>query len=405
MAQDSVTLSLCRAKGGGCELGEGVAARAAMLIPGFTLLLSRIPPWICLGEGWVSAGQRFLHMARIQHLGKDTPPSRCLSPLLPFQDTWGPVPDPIVRRCSGHLGPCLACSLPWSSHRASPSRQMLGTRLAEATPKYLYSFLSHTVLWGAQKATVLWQAGWQHSGAAPRCQTVPTTLLATSASWCLGQQPPWRSCFWKPEQPWRCPASSPSSGRCCRQPNTCSSACDCSRPDRLALCRGSNEIPAPVMCRQEQEGCFLLGAGCRGCAAGLEGHREAGRTVGPSQKQGARSLAVAGMFCAERPGCRSYHFHPRSPMDCVSCSNALLLRALCSSPSPSHPLFSGTTFARSAQELQLVSDSCFHPAVLLAPCPVSWLAHRDYLLSGSLFPPLFAVGKKPGGRTGSAWGG
>ena len=37
--------------------------------------------------------------------------------------------------------------------------------------------------------------------------------------------------------------------------------------------------------------------------------------MGPSQKQGAREPGlVSGMLRAERPGCRSYHLHPESPM-------------------------------------------------------------------------------------------
>lgn len=110
-------------------------------------------PW----RGWVSAGRSFLHMARIQHLEKDTHPTPLLqlSEALPcFQD---PVPDPVVRRCSEHLGPCLACSLPWSSCRQSQYQQAdAGDQLAEATPKSPYSFLSPMVLWDAQK--VLCQA-------------------------------------------------------------------------------------------------------------------------------------------------------------------------------------------------------------------------------------------------------
>lgn len=59
--------------------------------------------------------------------------------------------------------------------------------------------------------------------------------------------------------------------------------------------------------------------------------------------------------------------------------------------------------------LQPVSGSCVHPAAFLAAGPVSWPAHRDYLLSGSLFPlspPLQCVlGKRPGWRNGPVWGG
>lgn len=227
---------------------------------------------------------------------------------------------------------------------------------------------------------------WSCSRQVTEQQAIPTAQLAISASWYLGQQPPWRSCFWKPEQPWRCPASSPSSGRCCHQPNTCSSACNCSHPDHLALCCGSNEIPAPVMCRQEQEGCFLLRGGCQGCAAGLEGHWEAGRAVSPSQKQGARSVV-----CVQHVLCREAGMQELSLASHIFNGQCVLLQwfpaqgaVLISSPVP--PALRWHRIRSLVQELQLVSDSCFRLAMLLAPCPVSWLAHRDCLLPRNLFP-------------------
>lgn len=72
-----------------------------------------------------------------------------------------------------------------------------------------------------------------------------------------------------------------------------------------------------------------------------------------------------------------------------------------SSRPPSHLVLGGTAFARS---VQLVSDSRFHPAALLAPCPISGRPRWDYLLSGSLFPalssPCSVLANGPEGETG-----
>lgn len=139
----------------------------------------------------------------------------------------------------------------------------------------------------------------------------------------------------------------------------------------------------------------MLRGGCRGRAAGLEGQWEAGRTVGPSQKPGSLALCLA---CSVQRG------RDAGAIACIpslqrpmlsfwsSTTSFYLHGALCPSPSPSHPVLGGTR-ACSMQGLQLVSNSCSHPAALLAACPVSWPAHRDYLLSRSLFPfsPLSAA--------------
>lgn len=102
----------------------------------------------------------------------------CLRPLPCFQDTWGPVPDPIIRRCSGHLGLCLTCSLPWSSHRASNSRQMLGTSWMKqhqnprihSCPPWSFGMLKRQQSCGRQSSTLL--PGRPHRPACHVCQLV-----------------------------------------------------------------------------------------------------------------------------------------------------------------------------------------------------------------------------------------
>lgn len=335
-------------------------------------------------------------MAKIQLLGK-APLSSCLRPLLPFQDTRGPVPDPVVR--SGHLWPCLACSLPWSSHRASASRWMLGTRLAEATPKSLYSFLSPVVLWGARKATEPWQAGSRCSRAAPRpachvCQLVlgpaaslEILFLETGAALALPRQLP-------------------------QQGQVLPSA----QHLQLSLRLFPSGSPGALPWKQRDPGASDVPAGARGVFSARERMPGlcswAGRA--PAGRKNCGSVPAAG---SREPGCVSGVFWRRGRDAGAVARIPHLRRAVCPAPAVScsghcahlHPRPTRSSVAPRSlapvRELQPVSDSCFHPAMLLAACPVSWLPHRDYLLSGSPFPPLFAVGKKPGGRSGSAWGG
>ena len=79
-------------------------------------------------------------------------------------------------------------------------------------------------------ATLLRQAGSRHSRAAPRCRAVPAAAFATSASWCLGQAASLEILFLETGEALALPRPPPrAAGRCCCQPNTCSSA-------RLSAC-------------------------------------------------------------------------------------------------------------------------------------------------------------------------
>lgn len=183
-------------------------------------------------------------------------------------------------------------------------------------------------LWG-------WGPGWLHAarrspspGDAPTAGRVAAQPSGTSlagpspprrlprlpvGAW--ARQPPQRSCFWKPEKPRRCPEQ--RGGAAVSPTPAALPGCQpaaCSRPHRLALCRGSNEIPAPALRRREQRRVLCSGGGCQGRAAGLGGQREAGRTTDPPQKQVAREPgSAASALRAEEPGCRSYRSPPESP--------------------------------------------------------------------------------------------
>lgn len=112
---------------------------------------------------------------------------------------------------------------------------------------------------------------------------------------------------------------------------------------------------------------------------------------------------MSSMFCAERLGCRSSRLHPISQMDCVSCSNGLLLRDLCSSPSLSYLLFGDIMFAHLCGSwswfLIPASAQQWHWQEVSSP---GWLTGT--ICCPGTFSPLSVV-KNPGGRTGSAWAG
>lgn len=114
----------------------------------------------------MSAGRSFLHTARIQQLGKDTPrptPS-CLRPLLPFQD--GTL---LLTQLSGDSVGTLDLFPSLEQPQSQYQQADAGDELAEATPKSLCPFLSPAVLWDAQM--VLWQAG--HRAAEPHLPVAP----------------------------------------------------------------------------------------------------------------------------------------------------------------------------------------------------------------------------------------
>lgn len=104
-----------------------------------------------------------------------------------------------------------------------------------------------------------------------------------------------------------------------------------------------------------------------------------------------KSREPGAWLCVQHVLCREAGMEELSLSSHVFNGQCVLLRwppaqgaVLISSPVP--PALRWHRIRSLVWELQLVSDSCFCPAMLLAPCPVSWLAHRDYLLPGNLFP-------------------
>ena len=80
------------------------------------------------------------------------------------------------------------------------------------------------------RATLPQRAASRRSYTAPRCRAVPTAVSATSASWCLGQAASPEILFLETGDALVLALPPPrAAGRCCCQPNTCSSA-------RLSAC-------------------------------------------------------------------------------------------------------------------------------------------------------------------------
>lgn len=289
MAQGSVTPSPRQAKGGGSGSGDGGALRAAMLVPGFTLLLPQIPPYLAgfaFPARWATAGRHFVHVAPIQHFGKE-PPSR----LSPPRTRGAPSRIPSLGRCGGLLAdpsPCSTEPQGWASAGADAPGQRRGagpgTRSAAGSTK--------------PSSTGRRSRGRQGRGAAERhlaARPSPPRRLPRLPVGAGARQHPLEILFLETGEALALPLPPPRaavSPTPAAQPG-CQPA-NYSRPDRLALCLGSNEIPAPAMCQQEQRRVLCSGEdagaaqlGWKG-SVGLEGQRGAGRTVGPSQKQGAR---------------------------------------------------------------------------------------------------------------------
>lgn len=227
MAQGSVTPSPRHAKGGGRGSGEGGALRAAMLVPGFTLLLPQIPPYLCLGEGG-RPGLPSLPAGRLQGgvscmwhqfstLAKE-PPSRLSAP----RTRGAPSRIPSLGRCGGLLAdpsPCSAEPQGWASAGADAPGQRrgaeLGTRSAAGSTKPSFTGRRSRGRQGRGAAE-------RHLAARPsaprRLPRLPVGAGAKAAS-------PGDLVSGNRRSLGAAAATSP----CCCQPNTCSSA-------RLSAC-------------------------------------------------------------------------------------------------------------------------------------------------------------------------
>lgn len=218
------------------------------------------------------------------------PPSR----LSPPRTRGAPSRIPSLGRCGGLLAPCLTHPLAQRSRRGGRQRgrtprgsvevQDWGPGRLRAAPNHLLPGDAPAAGRVAAQRSGTSLPGRPHRGVCHVCQLVPgprqhpLEILFLETGEALALPPPPPRAAVSPT-----PAAQPG----CQPANY-------SRPDRLALCLGSNEIPAPAMCQQEQRRVLCSGEdagaaqlGWKG-SVGLEGQCGAGRTVGPSQKQGAR---------------------------------------------------------------------------------------------------------------------
>lgn len=257
------------------------------------------------------------------------------------------------------------------------------------------------------QATLPRQAGSRGSRATPRCPAVPTAAFATFCQLVPGPGSlPRRSCFWKPEKPWRCPRHLP----------VLLSAQHLQLSPAVSLLTIPGQIvwrSASGATRSWRQRCASKSRGGV-CARGEDtgaaqlGWKGAGRQEGPwVHPRSSEPSSVSGVLRAERRGCRSHRSHPESPKGPA----VFLVQRYEFRPAQ------GTVFIF----IPVPPGLWWHHRSLLrtgAPAgfpfllsPSSLVGSVSHLLAGSpglsairepcspsLLPPQRAVGKGPGGR-------
>lgn len=180
---------------------------------------------------------------------------------------------------------------------------------------------------------------------------------ATSASCSLGQQPPWRSCFWKLE-----PASSPTPAA---QPATL--------PIRITW---NSAVGATRSLHQQCAGKSKRDVFC----SGLCTRREEELWVHPRSREPGAWLCFLGTEAGMQELLLPSH---------IFNGHRVLLRELCSSPAPSHLLFAHCSWF-------LIPASAQHQ--VLSP---GWLT-GIICCPGTFFPLSLCVDKSLEGGTGCA---
>lgn len=206
------------------------------------------------GGGWCCAIPTTRRFGRGQRVGQQN-------------DVWGSDPRTWFSPCSSLLGWSLPCGRsqgggnPRTRHNSALWKR---AQLAEPLAGHGGGPIPYPGTWRLQRGP--WtvpeppncsRTCRMDAAGAPRKQTLSHHAVPTAAalaSWCPCQgQPPWRSPCWKPEKFRRCPHRLPGQqGGAAVSPTPAArpgwQPANYSRPLRLALCLGSNEIPAPAMC-------------------------------------------------------------------------------------------------------------------------------------------------------------